>query len=326
MPIINSHFKTSCLFKNKHFNTVYRTLFTRPKVLYTRQRISIDGPDFIDLDVSSVSSKKVAVLIHGLEGSSQSKYILACARNFNNHGIDVIVFNLRGCSGQPNMRFESYHSGETKDLDFIIRYVLQNYNYTAIALVGFSLGGNMLLKYLGEQGSNALPLLKCAIAVSPPVDLRGSSVELAKKHNVLYMNRFLKTLVKKALEKSTKYPERNLNQETIQRAQNFYDFDSCFTAPSFGFQSAEDYWEKASALKWLSSIQLPTYFITAKDDPFLPDSCYPVAIAKDNPFLFLEVTEKGGHIGFIQSFHKKDWLEKKMTNFMHKSFGSPKKN
>ncbi len=326
MPIIISHFRTSYFFKNKHVNTVYRTLFTRPKVSYTRQRIPTDNQDFIDLDISSVSSKKAALLIHGLEGSSQSKYILASARDFNNNGIDVVVFNLRGCSGDPNKRFESYHSGETKDLDFVIRYVLKNYLYNNISLVGFSLGGNMLLKYLGEKSGNVLKQITSAIAVSAPVDLKGSSMELAKKHNAIYMKRFLNTLVKNAIQKSEMYPEKSLNPGSIKNCQNFYDFDTCFTAPSFGFESAEDYWEKASALKWLTSIQLPTYFVTAKDDPFLSDSCYPVAIAKEHPHLFLEVTEKGGHIGFIQNFHKKDWLEKKMTNFMHKSFGSPKKN
>ncbi len=326
MPIITSHFRTSYFFKNKHVNTVYRTLFTRPKVSYARQRIAMDNQDFIDLDISSVSSKKAALLIHGLEGSSQSKYILASTQAFNNNEIDVVVFNLRGCSGEPNNRFESYHSGETKDLDFVIQYVIKNYFYTHISLVGFSLGGNMLLKYLGEQGPNVLKPITSAIVVSAPVDLKGSSMELAKKHNAIYMKRFLKTLVKKALQKSNMYPEKSLNPGSIKNCQNFYDFDTCFTAPSFGFESAEDYWEKASALKWLTSIQLPTYFVTAKDDPFLSDSCYPLAIAKEHPHLFLEVTEKGGHIGFIQNFHKKDWLEKKMTNFMYKTFRSSKKN
>lgn len=326
MPILTSDFRAKHLFQNRHFSTVYRTLFTSPKIVYNRQRVPTKDNDFIDLDMATVHSKKAALLIHGLEGSSQSKYVISTANYLNRIGMDVIVLNLRGCSGVPNHQFRTYHSGETKDLDFVIRYLIKKHSYTHLALIGFSMGGNMLLKYLGEQGTKLLQPIKAAVAVSSPIDLKGSSLELQKTHNRIYIKRFLKTLVKKALEKNKRYPGRIIHIDKIKNTQSFYDFDTYFTAPSFGFNSAEDYWEKASSSQWLSSIRLPTYFVTAKDDPFLSDSCYPEEIAKNHPFLFLEITGKGGHIGYIQNFHKRDWLENKISLFISEWFETTKKN
>ncbi|WP_139958770.1 YheT family hydrolase [Flavicella sediminum] len=325
MPLLKSDFKAAHVFRNKHVNTVFRTLFTKPTVSYTRTRITTSDQDFIDLDFSTVNASRLAILIHGLEGSSNSKYVLSTTKHLNEHHFDVVVFNLRGCSGELNKKFKAYHSGETGDLDFVITHLSKNYHYTELNLIGFSLGGNMTLKYLGEKGTQYPSLLKKAVAVSAPIDLKGSSVELSKKSNRIYMKRFLNTLVEKALQKDALFPNTIENMDKIRAAKNFYDFDHHFTAPSFGFKSAEDYWAKASANKDLKNIALPTYFITAKDDPFLSASCFPIATAKSHKHLFLELTNTGGHIGFIENFRKRDWLEKKITNFVSKSACEPLK-
>jgi predicted alpha/beta-fold hydrolase len=300
---------------------MYRTLFTNSKINFNRKRIQTPDNDFIDLDFSKVKSKHLALLIHGLEGSSNSKYILSTTQYLNKKNIDVVVFNLRGCSGEPNNKLKSYHSGETKDLDFVVKFLTENCDYNKISIVGFSLGGNMSLKYLSEKKKDCPAILNAIVAVSPPCDLKGSSIELAKKSNFIYMKRFLKTLTKKAFEKNKRFPNENLNIDNIMASKNFADFDNLFTAPTSGFESAEDYWLKASSLFDLEDIKKPTYLISAENDPFLSKSCIPFSIAKNHKYLFLEAPKHGGHIGFIQSFSAKNnlWLEKKVTNFIQKN-------
>ena len=318
MPLITTDFTASFPFTNKHFSTLYRTLFTNPKVQFTRKRIATDDADFLDLDFSCVHSNKIALLIHGLEGSSTSKYVLASTKYLNSKNIDVVVVNLRGCSGELNRYYKSYHTGETGDLDCVIRYLTKQYTYEEMALIGFSLGGNVVLKYAGEQGKKMHTLVKKVISISPPCDLKGSSIQLSKKSNYIYMKRFLKTLVKKVTEKGKLFPEQNLNLKQLLSARNFKDFDAIYTAPSFGFKDAEDYWEKASSKAYLEHIEIPTYLLTAKNDPFLSASCFPIEEAKKNPNLHLELTNYGGHIGFIKSFKSKDkfWFEKKISDFL----------
>ncbi len=318
MPLITSDFTASFPFTNKHFSTIYRTLFTNPIVNFTRKRIETEDADFLDLDFSFVNSKKIAVLIHGLEGSSNSKYILSTTKYLNSKEFDVVVINLRGCSGELNRHYKAYHTGETGDLDFVIRTIIEQYAYEEISLVGFSLGGNVVLKYTGEQEHDMNPLIKKVVSVSPPCDLKGSSKQLSKKSNLIYMKRFLNTLIKKATEKRKLFPKQNINLEKLLKAKNFDDFDNLYTAPSFGFKDAEDYWNKASSKPYLKKIKTPTYILTSKNDPFLSASCFPIEAASSNPFLHLELTKCGGHIGFIKSFKTKDefWFEKKITTFL----------
>ncbi len=321
MPILPSTFKTTLPFTNKHFSTVYRTLFTNPKVNFVRKRIETPDGDFLDLDFSTKSSKNVALLIHGLEGSSNSSYIRSTTNYLNANNIDVIVLNLRGCSGEFNKFFKAYHSGETEDLNFVINHIKTSYTYASISLVGFSMGGNIVLKYSGEQENNMPKIINCVIAVSPPCDLKGSSLELSKKSNRIYMKRFLKTLVSKAFQKSKQFPNENLQMEKILDAKTFYDFDTLYTAPSFGFKSAEDYWKKASSISFLTKIKTPTYLLTALNDPFLSKSCCPTNEAIINENLYLEAPKHGGHIGFIKSFvpSKNLWCEQKITNFIQEN-------
>jgi predicted alpha/beta-fold hydrolase len=299
---------------------MYRTLFTNPIVNYTRNRITTPDNDFIDLDFSTSNSKHLALLIHGLEGSSNSKYVLSTTQYLNKQNIDVVVFNLRGCSGELNLKLKAYHSGETSDLDFVLKFLTKNFEYQKISIVGFSLGGNMSLKYLAEKKENCPAIINSVVSVSPPCDLKGSSKELGKKSNIIYMKRFLKTLTQKVLEKSKRFPNNKMNIEGIMASKNFADFDNLFTAPSYGFKDANDYWFKASSLYGLTDIKTPTYLITAMNDPFLSESCIPYGIAKNHQYLSLEVPKYGGHIGFIQSFNsnKNLWLEKKIANFIQK--------
>ena len=318
MPIVKSDFSPSLAFKNKHFNSVYRVFFMKEKHSYERKRITTFDDDFLDLDFSLVGSKTIALLIHGLEGSSESSYVLAAVSELNKAGIDCVSLNLRGCSGEDNLLLKTYHSGKTEDVDFVIQHLLKNYNYENIVIVGYSLGGNLTLKYMGEYSENISSKIKCAIAVSVPCDLTASGRKMSTLINKPYMNRFLNTLRVKVEKKAKKFPEYALDKDALKKAKNFKDFDTIYTAPVFGFKSPEDYWRKASSKPFLKDITTPTLLITSLDDPFLSKECFPYQEAEHNNSFFLEVTKYGGHVGFMSSFnHQKNrWLEHRMIHFV----------
>ena len=318
MPLLKSTFFPTLPFRNSHFNTVYRALFMKEQVSYNRKRILTWDDDFIDLDFSLVGSKTLVVLIHGLEGSSQSKYIIAASNEMNAEGFDTVAFNLRGCSGEDNWLVQTYHSGKTEDVHFVINHLADTYSYDEIVIVGYSLGGNLTLKYMGEYAKTQSSKIKCAIAVSVPIDLASSGKEMGTFKNKIYVDEFLKTLRAKELLKAKNFPEFNLDKEKLLKAKVFRDFDVLYTAPVFGFSGPEDYWEKASSKPYLASIEKPTILITSQDDPFLPAECYPIKEATASKNFYLEITKYGGHVGFISSFLPQEnrWLENRMLNFI----------
>lgn len=323
MPIIKNQLTTKFPFKNPHVNTIYRFLYTKDKPNYTRKRIDTWDGDFIDLDFLTANSSTLVILIHGLEGSSQSSYMLSTANYLNNLGYDVACFNLRGCSGEDNLILKTYHAGKTDDVDFIVKHLLKNYNYENIVLCGFSLGGNIILKYLGEYHNSIPSEVKGAVTVSVPIDLTTSQVELKRLRNKLYMQEFLRTIKLKIIEKAKKFPEFNPNEKLVSKASTFRDLEELYTAPVFGFNSPEDYWEKASSKPYLSSIKHKTLLINAKDDSFLSLECYPYEIAENSNNFYLMTPKYGGHVGFIKSFNDESyWIEKQITNFIQNTLNT----
>ncbi|MFK8006841.1 MAG: YheT family hydrolase [Saprospiraceae bacterium] len=320
MPIIKSkEYNPSFIFKYHHFSTIYPSLFRQVKeVKYKRERITTPDADFLDLDWSKVGGKKIIITLHGLEGSSDSKYILGMNRIFNHHNWDAVTLNFRGCSGEMNLLRRGYHSGETTDLDFVINTIFKKYDYEEMVLIGFSLGGNVVLKYAGEKGNNIHPKIKKAIGISAPVDLAGCSAEIEKSHNFIYLQRFLKSLKEKFKLKQHLYPD--LDAKRILASKTFGDFDGNFTAPVHGFASANDYWQKCSSRNFFENLSIPTLLINAKDDSFLSESCYPLEAAKSNPNLHLLTPKYGGHVGFPQS-HPKGyyWSEEQVIEFTRSS-------
>lgn len=318
MPLIKSTYNPSFIFKNTHINTVYKTLFYNNIITYKRTRISTPDNDFLDLDFSTTGSKTLVIALHGLEGSSKSKYIVSLVNHLNSLQIDCVAVNFRGCSGEDNNNVYSYNSGKTDDLELIIKYITTNYKYATIVLVGYSMGGNITLKYVGE--STAIhPVIKGAITISVPIDLEGSSNSLAHWNNKVYTNRFLKSLIKKTIQKNVHFPETNLNMELVKNAKNFADFDNVVTAPLFGYKNAQDYWRKCSSKQFLTAIKLPTLLINAVDDTFLSESCFPFNEAKSNPNLHFESPQYGGHVGFNSHIFKKDtlWSENRIYEFIN---------
>ena len=318
MPIIHSsNYQPYFLYKNAHINTMGTSLFRRVKSNYKRVRIETPDNDFLDLDFSLVNSKKLLIATHGLEGSSDSSYIKGIISMFNNQGWDAVGLNLRSCSGEPNRLFRSYHSGSSEDLDSVVKYVESKYNYESIYLVGFSLGGNITLKYVGENGSKLSKKIKAAAAVSVPCHLKDAGVVISQSKNPIYIKRFLRTLIAKAIDKKKRHPYQEIDLAAIKNSKNFFDFDNAFTAPANGFKDADDYWKKSSCKQFLPNIKTPTLLINALDDPFLSKTCFPFEEAEANPSFYFEATEKGGHVAFSSNatFSGVFWHEKRILDF-----------
>lgn len=323
MSIFTSDFLPTIPFRNGHFNTMYRPLFMKDTCKFVRKRITTWDDDFIDLDFSLVESETLAVLIHGLEGSSESKYMTSTTNYLNNKGLDVVCFNLRSCSGEDNLLLSIYHSGKTDDVDFVINHLLSNYPHKNIVIIGFSLGGNLTLKYLGEKSPNLSPIIKGGVAVSVPIDIASSEKEMDKLKNKLYLEVFFKTMKNKVLEKAFKFPEYQLDKEKLFKATKFKHLEHLYTVPVFGFKNPEDYWEKASSKPYLSKITRPTLLINSEDDSFLSKECFPYEEAQNSTFFHLEITKYGGHVGFMTSFKSTEnsWLEERIYRFIHENIG-----
>ncbi|MDP5157680.1 MAG: alpha/beta fold hydrolase [Flaviramulus sp.] len=299
MPIIESTYKPPFYFKNGFVATVYSGLIRTVKLNQERERINLIDGDFLDLDwsFSKNKSNKIIILLHGLEGHGQRPYVTGAANHFNNNGIDALCVNFRGCSGDENLNYYSYHSGATQDLEAVIQHVLSKKQYNSIYLKGISLGANLILKYLGER-DNIYPEIKAAIAVSVPCDLYGSCKELHKIKNKLFHDRFLKDLIIRLKGKQKLFPEF-LSLDEVNSIKTLIDFDNVYTSKAHGFKDALEYYDKSSSLQFLPNIKTPTLIINALNDSFISPECYPVKEAKQNNKLFLEMPQYGGHVGFI---------------------------
>ncbi|NRD23789.1 alpha/beta fold hydrolase [Winogradskyella litoriviva] len=300
MPVIESTYKPPFWAKTSFVSTVFSGLARKVEgIEQTRERITLPDTDFIDLDWSYAEQKsnKAIILLHGLEGSAQRPYIKGTAKLFNDNGIDAVGVNFRGCSGEPNLLFRSYHSGATEDLDAVIKHVLSKGIYDEIYIKGISLGANMVLKYVGE--GNDLPSeLKAVIAISTPCDLKGSCDELLSLKNKHYAIRFLEHLKDKLKPKLVQFPN-SISVTDLKSIKTLIDFDHVYTSKAHGFKDAFDYYEKASCLQFLPNVKVPSLIINALNDSFLSAECYPVKEAKQNSNLFLEMPKYGGHVGFI---------------------------
>ncbi|SHI67591.1 hypothetical protein SAMN04487911_104144 [Arenibacter nanhaiticus] len=316
MPIHPTHYNPPFLFKNGHFSTIYSGMVRRVNgLVQERERIRLKDGDFLDLDWSFAThpTHRVAILLHGLEGNAQRPYISGSALQFNINGVDVCAVNFRGCSGETNRLFRSYHSGETQDLAAVVEYLLHKKNYDHIYLKGFSLGGNVVLKYLGEE--KAIPKeIKAAIAVSVPCNLHSSLVELLKPKNALYALRFKKNLVEKLKIKQSQFPDK-ISDQDIANIVTLKDFDDIYTSKAHGFKDAMDYYQQSSSRQFLKAIAVPTLLINAKNDSFLGNQCYPYQEVDRNNFLHLEVPLYGGHVGFYDQ-NNVTYTEKRALKFI----------
>lgn len=319
MPIINnSTYQAPFLFRHYHLNTIFPALLRWVnEVKYQRETIDTPDDDFIDLDWSKVGNgKQVVIVLHGLEGMAERPYIKGMIRKFNQEGWDGVGMNFRSCSGRPNRQKRSYHMGASDDLETCINHLI-SMHYEEIVIIGFSLGGNVTLKYLGEQGATIPNAVKKGIAFSVPLHIVSANKEINHPRNRIYLNRFLDALNEKVRIKSERYPEL-AQQIPATLPRDFVEFDDIFTGPIHGFKDAHDYWTKTSSKQFLPSIKVPTLIVNALDDSFLSEECYPYQEAEENNYLYLETPKHGGHVGFT-GWGKTYWSENRAWEFVKKT-------
>lgn len=323
MPLTDSTFRPHPLLANGHIQTIWPVLLPHGICIpWVKERLELDDGDFLDLSwlryPPGHGSGRLVVLSHGLEGSADGLYIRTMTAALHKEGWDVLAWNFRGCSGEPNRLLRSYHSGESQDLRTLIEG--KSGDYDQVALVGFSLGGNITLKYLGEQPPH--PKVLAGAAISSPVDLAASARTLDQLwSNKLYLHRFLVSLISKIEEKHHRFPGK-LDVRGLNRIRTFREFDDRYTAPLHGFADAADYWARCSSKPLLPRITVPTLIISARNDPFLPAECFPFAEAEANSLVELDVPASGGHVGFVESNSRTtSWLEGRVAGFLQRTPG-----
>ena len=294
-----------------HTQSIYPALFRKIPLTHSHsERMELPDGDFLDVDwhmrSEALHEKPLLIVSHGLEGSSRRHYVTGLIRAMPE--VNALAWNYRSCSGDPNRNLRFYHSGATDDLDFVIQQAVAR-GVKDIYLAGFSLGGNLSLKWLGENGKKASQFVRKAVAFSVPLHLSSSSQQLTRWENRLYTHRFLQTLLEKVTEKSARYPQ-DITLSMLASIRSLYEFDNVITGPLHGFKDAEDYYERNSSLYFLSGIRVPTLIVNAKNDPFLSQECLPEQI--DSDFVQIELPDSGGHCGFYpRNYRGQTWAEQR---------------
>ncbi len=291
-----------------------------PRPRFRRERWELPDGDFLDVDrLPGSPGRPVLVISHGLEGSSGASYVRHAAAAAARRGLAVAAWNFRGCSGEPNRLLRQYHSGETGDLARVVARLAGEEPKRPVLLLGFSLGGNQIVKWLGDEGEGLPGAVRAAAAISVPFDL----VACARALDApgfwpwVYRERFLRRLRRKASAKARAHPGA-LDLAAVLRARTFAEYDDLVTAPIHGFAGADDYWTRCSSGPLLGGVRRPLLLVSAEDDPFVPGSCIPREAARKNPAVTLEVTSGGGHVGFVTGSPLRPgyWAEERALDFL----------
>jgi len=324
--IVKTTFKPAWWLNNRHLQTIYPALFRKTIQLKEswRERLATPDNDFIDLDWCGKGQQPLVILLHGLTGSSESGYIRGLQKTLIEQGCRSVALNFRGCSGQSNNLARCYHSGDTDDIHFLYQTLRQREPDTAIAVVGFSLGGNVLLKWLGEQGDKLS--LFCAISVSVPFVLSACASKLDAGFSRVYRNNLIKELKQYLSVKYQHLSKTGQNKEAekisalgdLSVIKSFWQYDELVVAKLHGFSGAKEYYQKSSSRHFLNKITVPTLLIQASDDPFMTPAVVP-RVSELADKVLIELTQKGGHVGFIMGhipFRPRYWLEQRIPAFI----------
>ncbi len=325
MPYLNeTTYRSPFYLFNGHLQTIIPSMMRKVTgVTYNRERIETPDDDFLDLDWAYATTEanrpasKMAIISHGLEGDSKRPYVTGMVRTLTKTGYDVLAWNYRSCSGEINRQRRFYHIGATDDLHTVIQHVLATYtHYEEIVLLGFSAGGNITLKYLGEQGQLVSSKITKAVVFSVPLDVATSSMKIGQPQNFIYEQRFLRSLRKKILLKAERMPGL-FDVTPLKSIRKLKEFDNLYTAPIHGFRNANDYYAINSSSRFLSTIVIPTLIVNAINDPFLSPECFDQSLVADLPQVWLQVTQAGGHCGFMyQSLQNMFWSENRALAFL----------
>jgi hypothetical protein len=312
-----------------HLGTVYASVARPlPRPAFRRERWELPDGDFLDVDRLPGAHPRSPVLVisHGLEGSSAAAYVRGIAAAAARRGLAVAAWNFRGCSGEPNRLLRQYHSGDTGDLEAVVRRVSGEDPARPIGIVGFSLGGNQLVKWLGESGTAVPEAVRAAVAVSVPFDLEACAVALDGPGfwPWVYRERFLLRLRRKALQKAREHVGA-IDAAAVARSRTFSAYDGLVTAPIHGFSSARDYWRRCSSAQFIGGVRRDLLLLSADDDPLVPAGSIPVSAARENPGVTLEVTPGGGHVAFVSGSPLRPafWAEERAIDFLAGRLGVP---
>ena len=310
-------FKPSPWLPGGHAQTIFGPLFRAPpSVPLGRERWDLADGDFVDVDLLE-GARATLVVLHGLEGSSSAHYVRGMLSQAQAHGLRAVALNFRGCSGELNRMIRSYHSGETGDLREIVHRVRARWPVEPLLFVGCSLGGNVLVKYLGEEGEAADA--RAAAAISVPFDLALCARKLdgPGAMSFVYRTRFLRTLKRKSLEKAALYPG-GFDAARVRAARSLVEFDEALTGPVHGFEGAEDYYAQSSSGPYVGRVRAPLLLLSAEDDPFIPPQSIPREAAVRNAAVTLEVHARGGHLGFVEGapFRPAFYAERRAIEFL----------
>ena len=321
-------FRPARLLANAHAQTIAGRLLRRaPAPRFERERIELPDGDFVDLD--HVATKKlgddapVVLLMHGLEGSARRGYAVNTYGELAIRGVRAVGLNFRSCSGEINRNARFYHSGDTADIEHVLRLLAERYPGATRGAIGFSLGGNAMLKLLGELGQDAAALISAAVAISVPYDLGAGADGLDRSRiGRFYTARFIASLVAKAEAKAAQLGDI-CDIERIRGSRSFRDFDDAATAPIHGFADAADYYTRSSSIHYLHGIRVPTLLLHAADDPFLPGEYFPHDQVVRNRWLRAVVTAAGGHVGFIEGtpWKPRFWAEEEAAKYLARQLG-----
>jgi len=314
--IIRSAFRPAWWLPGPHLQTIYPSLF-RPRKApqLTRERIELPDGDFVDLDWTRQTAGMQVLILHGLEGSIDSHYTAGMLSALARDNYTAGLMYFRGRSGEPNRLPRSYHSGETSDLDFVMQHICRQRPEKKIAVIGYSLGGNVLLKWLGERGSTAPPVT--AVTVSVPFDLNSAALALERGLSRIYQQHLLQKLRESVTGKSTRHT-LPFPVARLAELRTFRQFDHAITAPLHGFSGVDDYYERSSSKQFLKSIAVPTLMLQARDDPFLPEDALPQEADLSNT-VTLEVSRHGGHVGYVSGWNPLQplyWLEQRILQHL----------
>jgi predicted alpha/beta-fold hydrolase len=299
MPIIDeTGYKAPYFLSNAHLGTIVPNLLRMTfGVTYARERLFTPDGDFLDIDWSVGGNEKLVILSHGLESSSRATYIVGMVKHFNRHGYDTLAWNFRSCSGEVNLTVPFYHPGQTDDFQLVVDAALQR-GYKEIYLAGFSLGGAITLRYLGELSEKVQPEIKRAVVFSVPTDLSASAHHLSEGNQAMYGRAFLFKYRRKMNIKAKKMPD-TYDLRAWDHIQTMMDFDEAFNVPWHNHQNREEFYEATTPKHLIPNIAIPTLIVNAMNDPFLPPACYPWDVAAEKAHIYLEVPELGGHVGFM---------------------------
>jgi len=311
-----SSFRAPWWLKHAHLQTIFPTLFRRaPNVALRRERLELADGDFLDLDWTTGTAGPVVLLLHGLEGSSASPYARGMLRAVHARGWRGVLMHYRGCSGEANRLPRSYHSGDTADLAYVVEHIHARGDVPAMAVIGYSMGGNVLLKWLGEQGGKAT--VQAAAAVSVPFTLSQAADRLDRGLSRIYQRRLIGELRAKLDRKFTD-EDCPIDLQRARASRNFWEFDDRVTAPLHGFEDVHDYYTRSSSRQYLAKISVPTLIVHARDDPFMTPRVLPAADDL-SPHIVIEVSARGGHVGFVYGmlpWRPRYWLEERIPAFL----------